>query len=478
MGEKLRYYLLIACFLFAWAVPAQVRMVSKPMVTEFRSPKGLLLGYTDAPGLQLDSIPDALKEWMAGWEQEGVCAAQFRTQQAVSPLVTAAWNQISPYNDSVPTLSTGKQAATGCVATAMAQLMHFWKYPQQGMDTSISYKWARAAGDTIVLQHDFSKSFYDWSKMKNVLLGADADGRAEIGRLMRDCGYSVSSKYGSTTFAGNTASARALKTYFGYDKTINIMHHACLLDADWDSLIKAELDEGRPVYFAGQTATKSGHAFICDGYNEDGYFHFNWGWGGKSNGYFLLQSLNPKSQGAGGSGNDSTGYNWGQVVVIGIQPENDNTYTARPVVSADSCLFSRDFNNVSATVYKLYNRGCTKITNGYIGLLLQDSVGQTVLTLDSLKFTLSGGYYFTALKKLEGIVPPDLEGKYKVVLAYRLPNTWHNHAWHTIYKLGGGVYETGISLSPKTRKRVENGKVWILCPNGDVFAPDGKKYRN
>ena len=211
------------------------------------------------------------------------------TQQTVGPLLTTIWAQGCYYNNNTPVDSAGScyHVVTGCVATAMAQVMNYYNYPNVG---SGSHSYNSNYG---MLTANFGAANYDWSLMSDTLssLSSPANVNA-VANLMSDCGIAVDMNYsagGSGAYSQNAANAFA--HYFNYDNGLQLLHRANYTDSIWAQMVKQELDSLHPLYYDGSGT--GGHAFVCDGYQADQYFHFNWGWSGSYNGYFLLTALNP-----------------------------------------------------------------------------------------------------------------------------------------------------------------------------------------
>ena len=229
----------------------------------------------------------------------------------VSPLVQTTWDQPYPYNALCPNDANGPggHVYTGCVATAMAQLMRYWQYPTTGIG-SHSYSANNAAngyGNYGTQSVDFSASTYDYSLMPLSLSSSSpAEQINEVAKLMYHCGVSVDMKYGVNGSSASTYfAAVALNTYFGYSG-VTEKYRSDYSDANWIALLKGELNNMRPILYSGSGS--GGHAFLCDGYDNSNNFHFNWGWGGYCDGFYALSSLTP-------GGNN---YNYDHAAVIGI----------------------------------------------------------------------------------------------------------------------------------------------------------------
>ena len=306
---------------------------------------GDVLAYSDHGAIDLDRLSGGLADWFdccdavvaavreGGAEQTPVPKLARRVVAAgaaIEPFLKTTWDQDEPYNQNTPFVSMPKlkHSATGCVATAMAQVMAHYRYPAAVTAQIPAYTVGRrlvagvAAGTAI-----------DWDNML-YSYGPEATDvqRQAVANLMLYCGASVEMNYGQSSSAVIEKAADALKNYFGYSGTTTYRYRDNYTAAAWDELLYGELQAGRPVLLAGQTGpnvqTSEGHAFILHGY-KDGYYYVNWGWGGRSDGYFLLTEMTPPIQGTGGS---IGGFNYRQMATIGIQPD-DGTFSETPVLT-------------------------------------------------------------------------------------------------------------------------------------------------
>lgn len=264
-----------------------------------------VLGYsTDYSYITEEGLPPNVKDWMDGYIKQIEFAKNYKLNSKntlwdyysvkpdlnkkgltkdVSPLLTTTWNQGCGYNSLCPVDDAGPcdYVWAGCVATAMAQVMNYHEHPINGVDTFgythyvYGYQFA-----------DFENTTYDWSNMPA------GSGNAEISKLIYHCGVSVSMNYSpSGSGAYSSTAANSLKRYFKYSSNLLLTSKGSYTEDNWAKLLRAEIDEGRPMYYQGYGS--GGHAFNCDGYQGTDYFHFNWGWGGDYNGYFYLNNLNP-----------------------------------------------------------------------------------------------------------------------------------------------------------------------------------------
>lgn len=251
---------------------------------------------------------------------------------SVAPMLTTIWNQ-APYFNLLCPYDTDDSAycVTGCTATATAQIMKYWNHPATGMGSHSYYHPSYG-----MLSANFGNTNYRWADMPDTVnYLTDSSSMMAVAELMYHVGVSVNmnysphssgayvNSYGSSTRA---SSENALKTYFKYNPMLMGVFKAEYTDYEWDSIMRFEVDAGRPVLYSGYDSA-GGHAFVFDGYKEMAdsntdasnlFFHINWGWGGAYDGYYTVDSLSP---GAGGIGGNATyTFNMGNSAVIGIQP--------------------------------------------------------------------------------------------------------------------------------------------------------------
>lgn len=239
----------------------------------------------------------------------------------VEPLVTTKWNQDAPFNNFAPEYTDDnnntQRCATGCAATAMAQIMKFHNWPEQGVG---HYSYEHQSFGTI--SSDFSEHVYDWTNMiDRYNNGEYSNVQADaVALLMKDCGVSLNMNYGPVSGASIYSYTPAFKNYFRYSsRTVN--RSGCET-AEFTRIITDELQEGRPIIYCG-TGEDGGHAFVVDGYDTNYFLHVNWGWGGYSDGYFDMNYMDPAGLGIGGG---SGAFKWNQGIVLarplkdGVEP--------------------------------------------------------------------------------------------------------------------------------------------------------------
>lgn len=257
---------------------------------------------------------DSQRLWNQYLSGEGVA---YDKGAIVGPLVQTKWNQMPIYNGLCPYDRSYGFTASGCTAIAMAQAMKYWNHPAVGIGSN-TYTHENYG----TLSANFDNTRYDWDNMPAQLFNSSTFAqRNAVQTLVLHCGISVNMHYGESSSASvhgsdYTSSEYAFKTFFGYKDTIHSEYRGDFTDSAWAQLLKNELDARRIVVYSGfdytDTNDISGHAFICDGYDNTGKYHFNWGWGGSYDGYFELSYLYP------GMSFDSV-----QQAIIYMEPDSD-----------------------------------------------------------------------------------------------------------------------------------------------------------
>lgn len=284
-----------------------------------------VLAYTDEGSFELDKLNPAVQWWLdaighvasevvAGnrTPAQGV-SARASSASAVEPLIRTEWDQTAPYNNFCPDdPAHGGKSLTGCVATAMAQIFYYLKYPTAGKG-EVSYS-SRTHG--IAISENLADYTFDYDKME-LTYDADATGEAAdaVAELMYACGVAVGMDYCAGA-SGSHLTVHHLVDHFGLYESCKSLRRQFATTDDWESTIIGELSAGRPVFYSAQSGAYGGHAFICDGYDGDGLFHINWGWNGYLNGYFDLMSLDCYGQ-AG------TGFSIDQEIIYDLRPAVD-----------------------------------------------------------------------------------------------------------------------------------------------------------
>ncbi len=361
-----------------------------------------VLAYSTESTFDTVGMPDNIRWWFSTYEDQIDVAVttlaevptqtavqwnecinnQFTYQKAttaVSALLTTKWDQGSPYNTFCPyDASVGKRTYTGCVATAMAQIMKYWNYPTTGSGSS-SY-----TSPYGTLSANYGSTTYKWGSMANTPSSSDTN----VARLMYHCGVAVEMDYGTDGSGAYTylsdyyiqrgyMDARtAMKNYFKYYSAIGY-DRSSFSDAAWIDTLKAELDLSRPILYAGQ-GTNGGHAFVFDGYNSSNYFHVNWGWSGSSDGYFQISALNPGLLGAGGG---AGGFNNSQKAIIHLYPTSP---IMRLQMNANLTITptNMQYGNSFRIIAKPYNSGNLQY-KGDFTIKIFDSTDQYICDMEA-----------------------------------------------------------------------------------------------
>lgn len=368
----------------------------------------LVIGYSTSGSFDYDSIPPSMKWWLEGMEKEiahyykGNTPARIinkgEEHDPVETLMTTTWNQDSPYNDLCP-MDGYYRSYTGCVATAMAQVMKYHAWPPTG----------RGSENGI----DFSDYTYDYSQMLDNYYGSStARQRTEVATLMLHAGYASKMSYSASGSGATDANMhRALMDNFRYNPGTRLNFRDYTTAQKWDELIYGEVAAKRPVIMTGY-ANGGGHCFVVDGYISDGFFHLNWGWGGYQDGGYLLYLLNPDS---GGAGSFDGGYNSGQTAISCMWPEGEND---TPRQSGLKCEYEMSYDAVSGNInfngsgiiYNPYG----VVQSGVVGLAFEDATNpENVTDFDLMEFEDLEPYY--GWRGLPFGMPDDLpDGVYKV----------------------------------------------------------------
>ena len=290
------------------------------------------IDYCDEHGVKMNADVD--NEWKSLENNELPMAKNAKT---VQPLIQTLWNQNYPYNFYAPSCNNywnGNHCYAGCVACAMSQIMKYWEHPIKGHG-SHSYIHSIYGEQSA----NFGETTYNWDIMPNSL-GSQATNEAKaVALLMYHCGVSVDMNFGAD---GSGAFSRdvetALRQYFGYCAAI-YRERSKFTEEEWIELLKSELDKAQPVYFSGNSDSGGGHAIVCDGYDENDYFHFNLGWSGSGNDYYSI--------------NDVAGYHNNEAAVVNIYPlEINNDDNGIFYVAADGTGDGSSWEN--ATPYLEY----------------------------------------------------------------------------------------------------------------------------
>lgn len=309
-----------------------------------------IVGYTESGDYDTELLPDNLKSFMQAYQEFAETATDEQiaeikawkanssnTHAAVAPFMEETWNQTAPYNNLCPEYQyygedgtvQSNRAVTGCVATAIAQILHYYGCPKQLLAEIPAYTTnitvyntqGKDYENTISLDAIPANETYDWANMLNEYTGNESTTQNDaVAKLMLHAGCAVQMSYGPSS--GASAAPETFTKFFGMDKElIKYCNRKNYQIAQWDELLYEEMANKRPVYYSGQS-TGGGHAFVIQGYSTDGLYYVNWGWGGYCNGYFDITILNPNSTSGAGASSSEDGYAMDNSMIIGIKPDN------------------------------------------------------------------------------------------------------------------------------------------------------------
>jgi hypothetical protein len=350
-----------------------------------------ILGYSLTGSFAAEGLPENIRWWLQGYcdqiqraidnnlpAEASVKEAWYSLKSGapsnevketvVGPLLSTLWDQTYPYNYSCPTCSSGGSGGhvyTGCVATAMAQVLKYWNHPATG-NGSHTYTHSTYGEQTA----NFGETTYDWDNMPNSLSTNSSQLQIDaVATLIYHCGVAVEMNYGTGSSSAYSLDVpQAFIDYFNLSPSTAYVSRDEYEDTQWIAFLKNELNESRPLYYCGNNES-SGHAFVCDGYRSDDYFHFNWGWSGSdgnygnshgNNGYWAIGSLSP---GAGGSGSGSGTYNLYNAVIAWAEPLSSLESPYISATATDGAIVLDWDAIIDAVSYNIYRDNVRIATN-------------------------------------------------------------------------------------------------------------------
>ena len=334
-----------------------------------------ILGYSDEGYFDEAKAPSNMKNLLNEYAQQismldevsnvkGAIAAAKNivdTRNSIAPLLTTKWDQARPYWNKCPQVQNEdgeyEPSYTGCVATAMSQIMKYYNYPAQTTQVIPSYQYGYGTGNMgeYITQttEDLPVTTFDWAHMLDSYNGSEDQVYTDaVATLMLYVGHAAHMTY-ALTASGTTDPyiPKAFNNYFDYNA--QLVYRSDYDQQAWEDMVYQELVAGRPMVYNGRAGSGGGHSFVCDGYEMGDYYHINWGWGGLGNGYFQLAIMNPHAAGIGAS-SSAEGYNIDQTAIIGITPG----YSGQGQV------------NHVLTVYNMYYSGNRELERGSNGFSL------------------------------------------------------------------------------------------------------------
>lgn len=401
----------------------------------------LVLADVDNGFFSVDALPSNVKWWMGEYVREidwylenrdeikAAAAAdpaprKTRLQagkENIEPFVHTKWAQDSPYNELCPR-TYDDICVTGCVATAMAQAMKRFNYPETGFGEN------RYADNGLPREFDFGATTFQWDNMLDSYLDGYTPEQAEaVATLMAACGMSVNSNYSpEATGAIALRIPHAYRKYFGYSKVTSFVQRDFTTLTRWVQLIYDEMAAGRPVTYSG-VGPAGGHEFIADGYRTGDMFHINWGWNGYCDGYFRLTALNPPGVGIGGG---AGAFNTDQDAVVHLCPpgQDEGLYQLTPLyIKGDVGVYELQSSDEEGTVARiifrdgaLYGNIVDDIT-GKIGVFITDEYGDEVgwYPYGDIQIKGMGTRNWVSGTSFVSVFVPRLEpGKYNIYIGF------------------------------------------------------------
>ena len=411
-----------------------------------------ILGYALQGNLDEASLPPNVRWWLESYARQiesletaepMKTAARRASDKAIAPMLTAQWNQTAPYNSWCPDgnymdydesgYDATNRCLAGCVATAMAEFMHYWRWPLacEALDSYEAY------GHTI---KELPATTFKWEQMQTTYAktatGPSADAVAE---LMRYCGQAVEMQY-ATNESTASLTAEAMISTFHYSPNCRLLWRDSYTTSRWTDIIYDELEAGRPVLYRGENE-RVGHLLIVDGSDGKGLFHINWGWGGQYDGFFALSALNPGTHG---------NYQYDQYAFVGLQPAQDGEQLLPAMqcsisLSAEAELHYRTENlNVQGSVVARYNVEPASTLTAEIGwALYQDDTFQQVIASRNITIPTQTQEHF--LNNAYVLLDDELaSGTYLLCQVYRFEG---DTEWHLCYPYQDYAYMMVLELA-------------------------------
>ena len=376
----------------------------------------------------------------------------------IYPFITTKWNQDTPYNLLCPKVGSLTHGYTGCVATAMSQILKYYNYPSTSKGSG---GYSTVVGNDTIVRLATINTTYKWNNMSNTYTNNSATTPANIAvaELMRDAGYGANMEYGTTgSAATNIDATKAFANNFTYNPySLKYLMKELYTDDEWAQIIYNEIKNKRPILYGGSTKTNEGHAFVFDGINTDGNVDVNWGWGGACDGWYDIFDLTPI--GLGDEFSSGTTFSEGNDMILGFDPTSTASGSDFSIWATDNnCEFTKTADNkLNLTMTAFYNVSYKSFT-GDVAVIYENTTTNdltvTYFAKSKTYATFSGlGYDNENTISLDA---PNIQaGSYKVYIASKATNetNWspvrsfitHDVISYTLTKASdGGLTLTGI----------------------------------
>lgn len=425
-----------------------------------------ILGYSFENAFSEASLPDNMRFWLNGYvlqqealEQQGEVqptvtqAAASNFAPSVAPLLgDIRYNQGDPFNRLCPIVN-GQRCVTGCIATAMANILSYYRYPTQGTG-SHTYT---SQTNRLSVSFDFANTTFDWNNiLPQYNNGQYTDAQAQaIAQLMLACGVASDMDYDPSASGASVHTALSgLINYLGYNPYAYCARGDHYSPTEWTDMIKTELNAQRPVYFTASDNSYTGHAFILDGYDEQGLMHVDWGWSGMSNGYFLVTDLQPNASGTGGG--DGSGYQFEQNMIVGLAPSTQLA-DKHSYFEATQLTYNK-LSNIF-TVSNIFNYAGT--FSGNLAIVASNDERQFAISDIQSVQGLNNFYGYNNMSFSLQLPPILIDGVYDIIIGTKLSG--HNR-WDK------APCEYGSNAS--YHLVVQNGRGTIVTENDDLTNPN------
>lgn len=460
-----------------------------------------ILGYTDSGTLDPANIPPQMQYWLDEYaaqieyaeendltpKSNYVSVVYPSDWTYIAPLMKTKWDQTQPYNQDIK-VTYLTQVATGCVATAMAQIMKYHEYPKVGHG-EIAYTSYYGSGSTSYktdLSMDFGAQEFDWSNMLNeYTAGNYTEAQAQaVAYLMKACGFSTRMQYGGASGTQVENAGVALIKYFDYDDSIEALQRFEYTHTEWATILYDQLKNVGPVLYSGHSLGNLAHAFVCDGYDGQGYFHINWGWSGLADGFYSIDAMVPVAQGSGGS--SYGGFNFMQGMIVNIKKsEKPGQYTPTGMLTLLGNVTGKNVSSIltltmsEANPGNLCNNSMQAVTPT-IGICMENLETGTKAYNQASAVYFDGKQYNVPEMGAGSFIDPQLsvmarfdsqlpDGKYKVQLVWKDTkgdNKWYNfeiaNGCHDYVYVTKKDFEYSVESFPMERFTIE--KMEVVTP--------------
>lgn len=393
-----------------------------------------ILGYSTEGNIDPNNMPENMQALLKSYEEQikeipvsaRATPAMTSTHPAVEPMIKSRWGQDAPYNlecpEKIPNGKTELQhCKTGCVATAMAQIMYYYKWPQGSTTAIPAYNYGDSYCD------ELPPTTFDWEHMKDLYVSTSSGVSADaVAHLMRYCGQAFKMSYGLEESGTILQEFRSIYKYLGYSDKARLVNLFSFSIEEWDGIIYHEIQSGRPVLYAGSLNDDFQHAVVCDGYDGNGFYHFNFGWNGYTNYYGRLLA-GPKIMASDdtqwSSANAEAPFWLYPQAVIGIQ--KDDNYVEELFTENVLSRFEIDNNGNNTIVCSNLTNDDLLIDAGFYCINMNNlSVEKSTVISQNDRLPFSSAAYFPV-----SFSPED----YAIGVRYRIVPIWKESSeseWH------------------------------------------------